>query len=94
MSHFRSATCLNVIILKHDKVKVCYFIKSFLSGIILPKLLTYHANFFFKKKSLLMECLFLWLNLFFKVLFHVVFAPKKLQIDVFYMLFDSFDMLI
>jgi len=50
MSHFRSATCLNVIILKHDKVKVCYFIKSFLSGIILPKLLTYHANFFFKKK--------------------------------------------
>lgn len=26
LSHFRSATCLNITILKRDKIKLCYFI--------------------------------------------------------------------
>jgi hypothetical protein len=28
LSHFRSATCLNITILKRDKIKLCYFIQK------------------------------------------------------------------
>jgi len=39
------------VVLKHDNIKVCYFIKSFLNGAIPPNFNIYYACFTKKKKT-------------------------------------------